>query len=52
VFAALLAWATGDSLSASALAGGVLILAAVVVAEVLPPYLQARRGPATDAGTY
>jgi drug/metabolite transporter (DMT)-like permease len=36
VFAALLAWATGDGMTASALAGGALILAAVVVAEVLP----------------
>lgn len=52
VFAALLAWATGDPLTASALAGGLLILGAVVVAEVLPPYLATRRGPATDAGTY
>jgi drug/metabolite transporter (DMT)-like permease len=42
VFAALLAWVTGDSLPASALAGGVLILLAVVVAEVLPPWLAAR----------
>jgi drug/metabolite transporter (DMT)-like permease len=52
VFAALLAWATGDGLTASALAGGGLILAAVVVAEVLPPWLDARREAATDAGTY
>ena len=53
VFAAVLAWATGDGLTASAAAGGVLILAAVVVAEVLPPALAARRsGARTRAGTY
>ncbi len=52
VFAALLAWATGDALTASALAGGLLILGAVVVAEVLPPYLATRRGPAAGAETY
>jgi drug/metabolite transporter (DMT)-like permease len=52
VFAALLAWATGDGMTASALAGGGLILAAVVVAEVLPPWLETRREAATDAGTY
>jgi drug/metabolite transporter (DMT)-like permease len=53
VFAAVLAWATGDGLTASAAAGGVLILAAVVVAEVLPPALAARRsGAGTRAGTY
>jgi drug/metabolite transporter (DMT)-like permease len=44
VFAALLAWVTGASLPASALAGGVLILLAVAVAEVLPPWLAARGG--------
>ncbi|HEX6166593.1 MAG TPA: DMT family transporter [Acidimicrobiales bacterium] len=44
VFAAVLAWVTGASLPASALAGGVLILLAVVVAEVLPPWLAARDG--------
>lgn len=42
VFAALLAWATGDGVTGSALAGGVLILTAVVVAEVLPPALEQR----------
>ena len=52
VFAAMLAWATGGSLTASALAGGMLILVAVVVAEVLPPVLDARRQRATAAGTY
>jgi drug/metabolite transporter (DMT)-like permease len=51
-FAALLAWATGDPLTAAALAGGILILVAVVVAEVLPPWLAARREPAPGAGTY
>jgi drug/metabolite transporter (DMT)-like permease len=50
VFAALLAWATGDSLTAGTVAGGVLILVAVVVAEVLPPYLGARRGTAARRG--
>jgi len=49
VFAALLAWATGDGLSSGALAGGTLILAAVVVAEVMPPWL-ASRATAADAG--
>ncbi|HEX6569666.1 MAG TPA: DMT family transporter [Acidimicrobiales bacterium] len=52
VFAALLARLTGDPLTAAALAGGVLILAAVVVAEVLPPWLAARGGRAPEAGTY
>ena len=53
VFAALLAWLTGEGLTASALAGGVLILAAVVVAEVVPPWLADRRGgPAAAPGTY
>ncbi len=52
VFAALLAWATGESLTASAMAGGVLILAAVVVAEVVPPFLAAQRERRTGAGTY
>jgi drug/metabolite transporter (DMT)-like permease len=42
VFAALLAQVAGDSLPATSLAGGALILAAVVVAEVLPPYLRTR----------
>jgi drug/metabolite transporter (DMT)-like permease len=50
VFAALLAWVTGDPLTAAAWAGGVMILAAVVVAEVLPPYLAARPGRATRPG--
>ena len=36
VFAALLGWATGDAPTAATVAGGGLILAAVVVAEVLP----------------
>jgi drug/metabolite transporter (DMT)-like permease len=52
VFAALLAWATGDALTAAALAGGMLILAAVVVAEVLPPALATRRRQVTGPGTY
>jgi drug/metabolite transporter (DMT)-like permease len=39
VFAALLAWAAGDGLPATTALGGLLILAAVVVAEVLPPWL-------------
>jgi drug/metabolite transporter (DMT)-like permease len=52
VFAALLASATGDPLTGAALAGGILILVAVVVAEVLPPWLAARREPAPGAGTY
>lgn len=58
VFAALLAWATGDPLTAGTVAGGMLILVAVVVAEVLPPYLDARRRTAPDGeatgevGTY
>jgi len=50
VFAALLAWATGDALTARTVAGGVLILVAVVIAEVLPPYLDARRGAAAERG--
>jgi drug/metabolite transporter (DMT)-like permease len=60
VFAALLAWATGEGLSGGALAGGILILAAVIVAEVIPPWLTARsapqdaaeRRPAPGAGSY
>lgn len=36
VFAALVGWATGDTPTAATVAGGGLILAAVVVAEVLP----------------
>jgi drug/metabolite transporter (DMT)-like permease len=44
VFAALLAWATGDPLTAAAVAGGTLILVAVAVAEVVPPWMAARRG--------
>lgn len=51
VFAALLGWAAGDALSWSTLAGGALVLLAVVVAEVLPPYLADRR-QATAGGTY
>ena len=49
VFAALLAWATGDGLSGGALVGGTLILAAVVVAEVVPPWLESR-APAAERG--
>lgn len=58
VFAALLAWATGDTLTARTVAGGMLILVAVVIAEVLPPYLDARRSAvagrraAGEHGTY
>jgi drug/metabolite transporter (DMT)-like permease len=44
VFAALLAWVTGDEMTAATLAGGALILGAVVVAEVLPPNLARREG--------
>jgi drug/metabolite transporter (DMT)-like permease len=43
VFAALLSAATGNPLTPSAVAGGALILVAVAIAEVLPPYLTARR---------
>jgi drug/metabolite transporter (DMT)-like permease len=42
VFAALLSALAGDPLTAEALAGGALILAAVVVAEVVPAYLGGR----------
>jgi len=42
VFAALLGWATGDSLTVSMVAGGGLILAAVVVAEIVAPAREAR----------
>jgi hypothetical protein len=42
VFAALLSALAGDPLTPGALAGGALILAAVVVAEVLPAYLGGR----------
>jgi drug/metabolite transporter (DMT)-like permease len=60
VFAALLSWVTGEGLSGAALAGGVLILAAVMVAEVIPPWLTARaapqeageRRPAPGGGSY
>ena len=52
VFAALISWVTGDPLTAGAVAGGVLILTAVVVAEVLPSSLAARRGASTGSGTY
>jgi drug/metabolite transporter (DMT)-like permease len=52
VFAALLSRATGDPLPASAVMGGGLILVAVVVAEVLPPYLVARREPPARPGPY
>ena len=51
VFAAALARATGESLPASAVAGGALILLAVVVSEVLPPLLAARRAPRREVGT-
>ena len=43
VFAAALSGLTGDPLTPSALVGGALILVAVAIAEVLPPYLTARR---------
>ncbi len=52
VFAALLGWATGDRLSPGALAGGILILAAVVVAEVVPEWLSGRREAAAGRATY
>src|SRR5690606_11951144 len=52
VFAALLARLTGDPLSAGALAGGALILGAVAVAEVLPPWLAARARRAGGGPTY
>ena len=60
VFAAALAWITGHTLSGGALAGGLLILTAVVVAEVVPPWLAARAGgdegdghrPRSDARSY
>lgn len=42
VFAALLSWVDGETLSAASAAGGVLILVAVVVAEVLPQRLTLR----------
>ena len=34
---------SGDPLTAATVAGGLLILVAVVVAEVLPPWVSARR---------
>jgi len=43
VFAALLSWADGDTPSASVVAGGALILVAVIGAEVVPEALAARR---------
>jgi len=52
VFAALLSWVTGDSLPASALAGGLLILVSVVVAEVVPAWLAARGERPAPAGSY
>ena len=52
VFAALLSAVTGDPLTASAVAGGALILVAVAVAEVLPPFQAARREDAPPAGPY
>jgi drug/metabolite transporter (DMT)-like permease len=52
VFAAVMARATGESLPATAVAGGALILLAVVVSEVLPPLVEARRGPRDGARTY
>jgi drug/metabolite transporter (DMT)-like permease len=42
VFAALLGWLTGDGLSATAMVGGALVVAAVVVAEVVPAALAER----------
>src|SRR5829696_4772390 len=48
VFAALLDWLTGAPVRASTAAGGALILVAVVVAEVLPDALAARRARAGD----
>jgi drug/metabolite transporter (DMT)-like permease len=48
VFAALLSAATGNPLTPSAIAGGALILLAVAIAEVLPPYLTARRATVGD----
>jgi hypothetical protein len=45
VFAALLLWATGDPPAAATVAGGSLILTAVVVAEV-PPVRSAPGGSA------
>ncbi len=43
VFAAVLSALSGDALSAATIAGGALILVAVVGAEILPPVLAARR---------
>lgn len=51
VFAALLGWVVGDGLTATAVAGGALVVAAVVVAEVVPAALsdRARRvGPPVE----
>jgi drug/metabolite transporter (DMT)-like permease len=42
VFAALLSWLTGERLTLTTLAGGALILVAVVVAEVLPTWSAGR----------
>lgn len=42
VFAALMSWVTGDGLPATAVAGGALVVAAVLVAEVLPVALADR----------
>ena len=52
VFAAFVARATGESLPATAVAGGALILVAVIVSEVLPPVVEARRESRRGAGTY
>jgi drug/metabolite transporter (DMT)-like permease len=52
VFAAVVARATGESLPASAVAGGALILCAVVVSEVVAPLYETRRETRGRAGTY
>ena len=52
VFAAAVARATGESLPASAVAGGALILCAVVVSEVVAPMHSTRREPRGGARTY
>lgn len=52
VFATLIARATGDPLSASALTGGALILVAVAISEVVPGWAEARRARRDAAGTY
>lgn len=52
VFAAVVARATGESLPASAVAGGALILCAVVVSEVVAPMYSTRRELRGGARTY